>query len=272
MAATITKPIGFIGAGQMAEALARGFAAKGVASADTMFCFDPSESRKDVFRSFGASGCDSSLDVVKNAKIIFIAVKPQYVRVVLEEVKHILTPEHVIVSIAAGVPLSQLKAAAGDDAHLIRVMPNTPCLVGASASAMCLGGAATEEDGEAVRTLFAAVGTIFKVEEKLLSAVTGLSGSGPAYIFIAIEALADGGVRAGLPRDIAQQLAAQTVMGAAKMVLETGRHPAVLKDMVTSPGGTTIAGVYELEKAGMRQAFISAVYAASTRADELAKL
>lgn len=269
---TVDQPIGFIGAGQMAEALARGFVSKKVAKAENMYCIDPSESRKDVFKSFGANPCNSSSEVVEKARIIFIAVKPQYVKVVLAEVKHLLTPEHIVVSIAAGVPLSALKEAAGEDAHLIRVMPNTPCLVGASASAMCLGGAASEEDGEAVRTLFAAVGTIVKVEEKLLSAVTGLSGSGPAYIFIAIEALADGGVRAGLPRDIAQQLAAQTVMGAAKMVLETGRHPGVLKDMVTSPGGTTIAGVYELEKAGVRQAFITAVYAASTRADELAKL
>lgn len=256
----------------MAEALARGFVAKGVASADNMYATDPSEARRQVFKDFGVTPCKDSAEVVSKGRIIFIAVKPQYVKVVLQEVKSQLTPEHVIVSIAAGVPLAVLKEAAGDDAHLIRVMPNTPCLVGESASAMCLGGKANEQDGEAVQTLFAAVGKIFTVDEKLLSAVTGLSGSGPAYVFVAIEALADGGVKAGLPRDIALQLAAQTVLGAAKMVLETGRHPGVLKDMCCSPAGTTITGVQELEKAGLRNAFIAAVDAAATRADELAKL
>jgi pyrroline-5-carboxylate reductase len=136
---------------------------------------------------------------------------------------------------------------------------------------MCLGGKADDKDAEVVKTLFDAVGSIYRVDEKLLSAVTGLSGSGPAYIFVMIEALADGGVKAGLPRDIAQQLAAQTVLGSAKMVLETGKHPGVLKDMVTSPAGTTIAGVHELEKAGVRSAFINAVTGAAARADELAK-
>ncbi len=176
----------------------------------------------------------------------------------------------MVVSIAAGVTLNTLKEAAGADARVIRVMPNTPCLVGETAAAMCLGGSADDNDAELVRKLFSSVGTIYRVDEKLLSAVTGLSGSGPAYVFVMIEALADGGVKAGLPRDIAQQLAAQTVLGSAKMVLETGKHPGVLKDMVTSPAGTTIAGVHELEKAGVRAAFINAVNAATLRADELA--
>lgn len=136
---------------------------------------------------------------------------------------------------------------------------------------MCLGGRADEKDADLVRQLMSSVGTIYVVDEKLLSAVTGLSGSGPAYIFLMIEALADGGVRAGLPRDISQQLAAQTVLGSAKMVLETKKHPGVLKDMVTSPAGTTIAGVHELERCGIRAAFMNAVYAASQRADELAR-
>lgn len=267
---SVQKALGFIGAGQMAEALARGFASKKISSVDKMFCTDVSKARKEVFEEFGITVCTSSKEVVEKARIIFIAVKPQYVKVVLSEVKSLLTPDHVIVSIAAGVPLSTLAEAAGDDAHLIRVMPNTPCLVGESASAMCLGGKATDADGDDVQALFAAVGKMFRVDEKLLSAVTGLSGSGPAYIFVVIEAMADGGVRAGLPRDIAQQLAAQTVLGAAKMVLETGRHPGMLKDMVTSPAGTTIAGVYELEKAGVRQAFMTAVGCAADRADELA--
>lgn len=200
---------------------------------------------------------------------MFIAVKPQYVALVLQEVRPQLRPHTVIVSIAAGITLNTLKEAAGETARLVRVMPNTPCLVGETAAAMCLGGSASDSDAELVRTLFSSVGTIYRVDEKLLSAVTGLSGSGPAYVFVMIEALADGGVRAGLPRDIAQALAAQTVLGSAKMVLETGKHPGMLKDMVTSPAGTTIAGVHELEKAGVRAAFINAVHAATLRADEL---
>jgi len=151
-------------------------------------------------------------------------------------------------------------------------MPNTPCLVGESAAAMCVGGAADAADADGVRTLLSAVGVVHAVDEKLLSAVTGLSSSGPAYVFLIIEALADGGVRAGLPRDVSQALAAQTVLGGARMVLDTGRHPGALKDMVTSPAGTTIAGVHALERGGVRAALIDAVMAATARADELARL
>ena len=190
---------------------------------------------------------------------------------VLREVAPYLSPATVVVSIAAGIPLAALAAAAGAGARLVRVMPNTPCLVGETAAAMCLGGAADEGDADTVRTLFAAVGVVHRVDERLLSAVTGLSGSGPAYGFLAIEALADGGVRAGLPRDIATQLAAQTLLGAARMVLETGKHPGALKDMVTSPAGTTIAGVAALERGGLRAAFMEAVAAATARAEELSR-
>lgn len=256
----------------MAEALARGFVSKGVIEVGNVHATDISKVRRDLFAAFGAKSYDKNVQVAEQSDVVFIAVKPQYVSVVLNEIKGSLKQDTIIVSIAAGVPLAAMKEATGPNTKLIRVMPNTPCLVGETASAMCLGGTATEDDAEIVRTLFSAVGTIFKVDEKLLSAVTGLSGSGPAYIFVMIEALADGGVRAGLPRDVAQQLAAQTVLGSAKMVIETGKHPGVLKDMVTSPAGTTIAGVHELEKAGVRSAFINAVLAATNRADELARL
>ena len=151
-------------------------------------------------------------------------------------------------------------------------MPNTPGHVGESAAAMCVGGAADAADADHVRALLSAVGVVHAVDEKLLSAVTGLSGSGPAYVFLIIEALADGGVRAGLPRDVSQALAAQTVLGGARMVLDTGRHPGALKDMVTSPAGTTIAGVHALERGGVRAALIDAVMAATARADELARM
>jgi len=270
--ATLDKRIGFIGAGQMAEALARGLMARGMIKGSQVCCSDPAAVRKDLFKSFGASAYESNVEVAKHSDIIFIAVKPNYVTVVLEEIRNAgaLTSSHTIVSIAAGVTLGTMLQAAGADARIVRVMPNTPCLVGEVAAAMCLGGKADESDEKAVRMMFEAVGKIYTVAENLLSAVTGVSGSGPAYIFMVIEALADGGVKAGLPRDISQALAAQTVLGSAKMVLETGKHPGQLKDMVTSPAGTTIAAVHELEKAGVRCAFINAVTAAAQRADQLA--
>jgi pyrroline-5-carboxylate reductase len=272
-ATMIRERIGFLGAGQMAEALARGLIAKGVVRPGQLVCTDPVQSRRDLFASLGASEYATAAEVAKNADVLVVAVKPQYAAPVLQELRPLLdVSRHVIVSIAAGITLERLLDAAGPTARCVRVMPNTPCLVGETAAAMCLGGGATPADGALVAALFGAVGRIYQVDEKLLAAVTGLSGSGPAYVFLAIEALADGGVRAGLPRDVATALAAQTVLGAAKMVLETGKHPGALKDMVTSPGGTTIAGVHELEKASTRAAFMNAVVAATQRANELSRM
>ncbi|KAI8476528.1 MAG: pyrroline-5-carboxylate reductase [Monoraphidium minutum] len=268
----LDRRVGFMGGGQMAEALAKGLINRGVVDAGQICCTDPVAARRDLFASFGATALDTTLEVVHNADVLFVAVKPQYVAPVLEEARPFLTDRHIIVSIAAGITLEKLLNAAGPDARVVRVMPNTPCLVGETAAAMCVGGKATPEDAELVSTLFSAVGRIHQLDEKMLAAVTGLSGSGPAFVFLAIEALADGGVRAGLPRDIAQALAAQTVLGSAKLVLETGKHPGALKDMVTSPGGTTIAGVHELEKGGVRAAFMSAVVAATNRANELSRM
>ncbi|KAG2490355.1 hypothetical protein HYH03_011157 [Edaphochlamys debaryana] len=268
----IDKRIGFLGSGQMAEALARGLMKRGLVTAERIACNDPNPARKELFKGFGATPYESNIDVARNADVLFVAVKPQHVAQVLSEVRPVLTESHTIVSIAAGITVDKLVEAAGPDAHVVRVMPNTPCLVGETAAAMCLGGKANSDDEALVRSIFEAVGKIYTVDEKLLAAVTGLSGSGPAYVFMMIEALADGGVRAGLPRDISQALAAQTVLGSAKMVLETGTHPGALKDMVTSPAGTTIAGVHELEKAGVRAAFMSAVVAATERANQLSKM
>lgn len=272
MAASLDKRIGFIGSGNMAEALARGLMKKGLVTGDRISCSDPSPARKELFRSFGAVPYESNLDVTRNCDVLFISVKPQQVAQVLAEVRTVLTDSHTVVSIAAGITVDKLVESAGPDAHIVRVMPNTPCLVGETAAAMCLGGRANTADETLVRNLFEAVGKIYTVDEKLMAAVTGLSGSGPAYVYMMIEALADGGVRAGLPRDISQALAAQTVVGSARMVLDTGMHPGALKDMVTSPGGTTIAGVHELEKAGVRAAFMNAVVAATERAVQLAKV
>jgi len=182
-----------------------------------------------------------------------------------------LHERHLVISIAAGVTIQTLADELGSAVRLVRVMPNTPCLVGASATGYSPGLTATQADVELVGKLFSAVGKAYRVSEPLLDAVTGLSGSGPAYVYLMIEAMADGGVRCGLPRDVAQSLAAQTVLGAAKMVLETGQHPAALKDAVASPGGTTIAGLQVLERAAFRAAAIDAVEAATRRAQELGK-
>ena len=200
--------------------------------------------------------------------MIVLAVKPQNVPAVLADLRGRIGGEKLLISIVAGVRLAVLADGLGDG-RLARVMPNMPCLVGASASAYSLGPSATAADGELVAKLLGAVGRAFAVEERLLDAVTGLSGSGPAFVFVMIEALADGGVRMGLPRTVATALAAQTCQGAAAMVLATGEHPAALKDRVASPGGTTIAGLQALEAGGLRAALMAAVEAATRRAVEL---
>eukprot|EP01024_Parvocaulis_polyphysoides_P073697 TRINITY_DN9500_c0_g1_i4.p1 TRINITY_DN9500_c0_g1~~TRINITY_DN9500_c0_g1_i4.p1 ORF type:complete len:305 (+),score=38.06 TRINITY_DN9500_c0_g1_i4:82-996(+) len=261
--------VGFLGSGNMAEAMARGFIDKGVVAASQLICYDINQNRTDVFKSFGASVRASNVEVVQDCDIIFVCTKPQYVSSVLREAKQKLGKDKLVVSIAAGVSIQTIQEAAGEETRVIRVMPNTPCLVGETASAMALGKNASQEDAEMIKKLFSSVGQIFQVDESLLHAVTGLSGSGPAYVFVVIEALSDGGVRAGLPRDVAQKLAAQTVLGAAKMVIEQSMHPGQLKDMVTSPGGTTISGVHELERHGVRGAFIDAVVAATEKAKDL---
>jgi pyrroline-5-carboxylate reductase len=190
---------------------------------------------------------------------------------VLEELRSLLKPSQLVISIAAGVTLSALSQALGDRVRLVRVMPNTPCLVGQGASGFAMGRAATQEDAALTMSLLSTVGIAVQVPESLLDAVTGLSGSGPAYAFEMIEALSDGGVFAGLPRDVATRLAAQTLLGAAKMVLATGQHPGALKDAVASPGGTTIAGLHELERGGLRGTLMNAVVAATRRSQELGR-
>lgn len=263
--------IGFLGAGKMASALANGFINAGLVDASSLIASDVFAGARDNFAATTGGGrvTESNSEVVTNANVVFIAVKPQQVGDLLKGVAGDVGTDRLLVSIAAGVPLSALEGSLGGDAKVIRVMPNTPALVGASASAFALGSKATREDAELAAKLLGAVGEAFEVKEALLDAVTGLSGSGPAYVYQFIEALSDGGVAAGLPRDIATRLAAQTVLGGAKMVLETGQHPGPLKDMVTSPGGTTIAGVHELEKGGVRAAVMNAVSAATDRSREL---
>ena len=208
-------------------------------------------------------------EVAKFANVLILATKPDQVPAALADISHAFTKSHLLVSIAAGVKLAKLEAALPAGARVIRVMPNTPALVSAGASAFALGKSATAADGELAKKLLFAVGIAFQVKESLLDAVTGLSGSGPAYVYQFIEALSDGGVASGLPRDVATKLAAQTVRGAAKMVLETGQHPGALKDQVTSPGGTTIEGLHELEKGRLRAIVMSAVRAATEKSKKL---
>jgi pyrroline-5-carboxylate reductase len=200
---------------------------------------------------------------------LILATKPDQVAAALAEIAGAIGPSHLLISIAAGVPLAKLESALPPGTRVIRVMPNTPALVGAGAAGFALGKNATAADGELAQKLLSAVGLAVPVKESLLDAVTGLSGSGPAYVYQFIEALSDGGVAAGLPRDVATRLAAQTVLGSAKMVLETRQHPGVLKDQVTSPGGTTIEGVHELEKGAFRATVINAVRAATEKSKKL---
>jgi pyrroline-5-carboxylate reductase len=268
MASTLT--IGFLGAGKMATALAKGFVQAGLVTPQDIIAGDVHEGAAAAFAKIvGAKTTAFNPDVVKFSKVIVLAVKPDQVAGVLTEIREHFTEQHLLISIAAGVTLAKLEAGLGAGARVVRVMPNTPALVGASASAFAAGKSAQRSDCELTEKLLSSIGLAIQVKESLLDAVTGLSGSGPAYGYLFIESLSDGGVAAGLPRDVATKLAAQTVLGAAKMVLETGMHPGALKDMVTSPGGTTIEGVHELENGGLRGTVMSAVRAAADKSRKL---
>jgi pyrroline-5-carboxylate reductase len=270
MGARAELRVGFLGAGKMATALARGWIAAGLLAPAGCRASDPVAAARHTFATgtAGEAGVDNRA-VVEASDLLVLAVKPQNMAELLAEIAPAVGARHLVVSIAAGVTLGQLAGALGAERRLIRVMPNTPCLVGASASGYAPGEAATPDDIALVDRLLNVVGTAFRLPEHLLDAVTGLSGSGPAFVYTVIEALSDGGVRVGLPRDVATALAAQTVLGAARMVLESGLHLGVLKDQVTSPGGTTIAGLHALERGGLRAALIDAVEAATKRSVEL---
>ncbi|CAG5132997.1 unnamed protein product [Candidula unifasciata] len=262
--------IGFIGCGRMAQAMAKGFLSSGLVTAGQIIASDTSDVMLEQLRETGVRTTHDNLELVLNSDIVVISVKPHVVKVILQEVAPVVqTQRHLFVSIAAGITIRAIEQSLPQGTHVVRVMPNTPALVQAGASVMAPGSHALKSDVKVVRSLLSTIGICEESSEALLDAVTGLSGSGPAYAFVAIESLADGGVKMGLPRDLALKLAAQTLLGAAKMVLETGKHPGQLKDEVCSPGGTTIAAVYALEKNGFRGALIDAVEAATLRAKEL---
>ncbi len=253
----------------MATALAQGFLRAGLVTPSDLVASDVEPAAREQFGRLTGARTSGDNSEVTAAATVFIAVKPQQVDGVIGDLREALGTRPLVVSIAAGVTLARLQAALAPGARVVRVMPNTPALVGCSATAFALGSHSRPEDAAWVQQLFESVGVAFAVKEPLLDAVTGLSGSGPAYGYLMIEALSDGGVAAGLPRDIATRLAAQTLLGAARMVLETGQHPGALKDQVTSPGGTTIDGLHELEKAGVRAGLINAVRAAADKSRRL---
>jgi pyrroline-5-carboxylate reductase len=262
--------IGFIGGGNMAGALIRGMLHSKTVTAEQIRASDVKEERLAELR--GVYGIETSEDneaVVRWANVVVIAVKPQIVHRILASVAAGLEPGDLVVSIAAGVPIESIEARLPPAARVVRSMPNTAAIALAGATAIAPGTHATRADLDVARALFEAVGKCVVLDETLLDAVTGLSGSGPAYVMLMIEALADGGVKVGLGRDTALLLAAQTVYGAAKLQLETGEHPGRLKDMVTSPGGTAIVGLHTLEAGGLRRTLIDAVEAAANRSAQL---
>jgi pyrroline-5-carboxylate reductase len=268
----LNEKIGIIGAGKIGAAIARGVIGAGLVSKDQVMASDVSEAlRQSVAKELGIQVTSDNRKLSDFADIVIVAVKPQIVDSVVKEIAEKLGKTKLLVSVAAGVPLSRIEANAGPGARVVRVMPNVSCVVGAGAAGFAGGAHASAEDLERVRSILNSFGIGLPVEEKYLDAVTGLSGSGPAYVFLFIESLADGGVQVGLPREVALKLALQTVYGAARMALESAKHLGELKDEVTSPGGTTIAGLYALEKGGLRGTVMEAVLQATRRSQELGK-
>lgn len=264
------RKIGFIGAGNMAGTIARGLIESGTCPRECIRMADPRAARRqELADTLGIAAEEHNAAVVAWADLLVLATKPQVFDRILPEVAESVRPETLIVSIAAGVHVHTIEGFLPPGTRVVRTMPNTPALVGAGATGVAAGTHATADDLRVVEELFASVGITEVLEEGLLDAVTGLSGSGPAFIFVIIEALSDAGVKVGLHRATAQRLAAQTVFGAAKLLQDSGEHPGKLKDMVASPGGTTISGLHTIEAGGLRRTLIDAVEAATERSREL---
>lgn len=263
--------IALIGAGRMATALARGFINARIMRAEAIRASDPVPAAREAFEREvpGVQVADDNTSIVEHAEIVILAVKPQQIGDVLAEVRGTVSRDALVVSIAAGITLERLASGLPPGQRIVRVMPNTPCLIGRGVSCFSLGPHATEADAEKVSSLLSAVGATFQVSESQLDAVTGLSGSGPAFVYSMIQALTEGGVAAGLPPELAAELSARTAAGAAEMVLQTGETPAVLRDRVTSPGGTTQAGLAVLKHQGFQASVVEAVAAATRRSAEL---
>ena len=266
------KTVGFIGSGNMGEALIKGLLAAGLVPRQSVFAADVrSERLGELERQYGIQVVRDNHSLVGRAGVIILAVKPQTMTAVLEEIAPGVTAHKLVISIAAGVPTARIREHLPTGVRLVRVMPNTPALVLEGATAIARADGLHAGDLETVQEIFGAVGKVVVLDEELMDAVTALSGSGPAYVALVVESLADGGVNMGLDRATAMTLAVQTVLGAARLLLETGVHPGQLKDMVASPGGTTMAGVAALEDGGVRRAFITAVERATQRSRELGR-
>ncbi|MFZ5776090.1 MAG: pyrroline-5-carboxylate reductase [Thermodesulfobacteriota bacterium] len=270
----LSGKLGFVGGGLMAEALIKGIVAAGVVPADRIVVAEPvAERRETLERQYAVATAPDASQVWDGCGVVILAVKPQVVGKVLEEGRSRITADHLLISIAAGIPLSVMeRAVAGSGCRIIRVMPNTPAIVLKGASALSPGHGVQEEDLAVARRIFDAVGVSVVLDEVYLDAVTGLSGSGPAYVFTFIEALIDAGVKVGLARPIAQTLALQTLLGSVQLAMAGNSHPAELRAMVTSPGGTTIAGLHEMEKGAFRAVVMNAVEAATVRSRQLGQL
>jgi pyrroline-5-carboxylate reductase len=266
------KKVGFVGAGNMGEALIKGLATANLVPPETIAATDArAERAEQMARQYGIRAVADNGTLVRESDVVVLAVKPQIMAPVLREIAPALTGRPLLISLAAGVSTATIQGVVGRYQRLIRVMPNTPALVLEGATAIARGAELLAEDLETAQEIFAAVGKAVVLDEELMDAVTGLSGSGPAYVAIVIESLADGGVKMGLDRATAMTLATQTVLGAARLLSETGLHPGALKDMVSSPGGTTIAGIAALEEGGIRTTFIRAVERATLRSRELGR-
>lgn len=264
------KELGIIGTGKIGSTLLKRLINTNTVKENNIIIYDIDENRlKDRALEFNIDTAKNNIDLVKSSQYVLIAVIPQVINNVLSEISPVLTEEQTLISIAAGVSMNHINKFVDERIGIIRVMTNIPALIGVAATAIAHNNNVNDAELDYVREIFKAVGMVVEVEEKHLDAVTGLSGSGPAYIFIIIEALADGGVKMGLPRDIAQKLAAQTVLGAAKLLLETKKHPGELKDMVATPGGTTITAIHEIESAKLRATLIRAVEAATIKSASL---
>ncbi len=267
-----TRKVGFVGAGNMAEALIKGLTAANLVPAKAIYASDVRPERLEALeQQYGISPAAGNARLVEQVDVVVLAVKPQIISTVLREIAPVMTPRKLMISIAAGVSTARIRADLQTDARLIRVMPNTPALVLEGVTAIARSEGLEAGDLDMAGEIFRAVGRVVTLDEGMMDAVTGLSGSGPAYVAIAVEALADGGVRMGLDRATAMMLATQTVLGTARLLLETGLHPGAVKDMVSSPGGTTIAGIAALEEGGIRNTFIKAVERATLRSRELGR-
>lgn len=272
MSSLIEKTIAILGCGAMGSALGRGLVQAKASLPENIIFSDPHPANvAHLVEQLGVRYAKSNIDAARGADIVVLAVKPFNIRPVLAEIHEVITPDQLVISIAAGILIEDIEATLTENVPVVRAMPNSAAQVNEGASALSAGKHATEQQVREAKAIFEAVGTAVEVPESLIDAVTALSGSGPAYIYLMIEALIDGGVKVGIPRDVAHALAVQTVLGSARMVMETGKHPAQLKDMVATPGGTTIAALAALEHSGVRSALIDAVEKACNRARELGK-